>query len=133
MSTHPVAIRNLIANTVVDSLDAGSTNATPRLIYQTAGDVEVATLNFDGTSAFGDAASGIATANAIADDASATGNASPVTKAIAVDKDNVTILEMTAGEATGVPATEPDITLTTAIIAPGTVVNISTLTYQAPA
>lgn len=133
MATHPIAIRDDISNFVVDKLDAGATNSNPRLIYQTAGGVTVATLEFDGTTAFGDSVGGIATANAIADDPSAVGNASPVTQAIATDKDNNIILEMTAGEATGVPATEPDITLTSAIIAAGTSVNISTLTYQAPA
>ena len=130
MATHPTPIRNDIADFVVDKLDAGSTNATPRLIYRTAAIAAVATLNFDGTAAFGDAAAGIATAAAIADDTNTVGGT--VTNAIATDKDNTTILEMTAGAATGVPATEPDITLSSATVPAGVTVSIASLTYQAP-
>lgn len=131
MSSHPTAIRDDIADFVVDKLDLGSTNPTPRLIYRTTGNATVATLNFDGTAAFGDSSAAIATANAIASDTNAVGGV--VTNAIATDKDNTTILIMTAGAATGVPATEPDITLSSATVPAGVTVSIASLTYQAPA
>lgn len=130
MATHPTTIRNDIADFVVDKLDVGSTNTTPRLIYRTSADATVSTLNFDGTAAFGDAVGGIATAATIASDTNAVGGV--VTNAIATDKDNTTILEMTAGAATGIPATEPDITLSSATVPAGVTVSISSLTYQAP-
>ncbi len=67
---HVTAIRNSLADLVVDAIDAGASDGT--LEFQTSGDVEVATLTF-ATVAFGAAAAGIATAGAIAPDTSATG------------------------------------------------------------
>ena len=64
--THETTYRNGIADYIVDLLDGGT------IEIQTSGDVEVATLTF-GTPAFGAAASGVATANAITSDTSATG------------------------------------------------------------
>src|SRR3546814_2486077 len=64
--THATATRNTLADAVVDQLDSGT------IKYVTSGDVEVATCTFAAT-AFGAAASGTATANAITDDTSATG------------------------------------------------------------
>jgi hypothetical protein len=51
--THPSAIRTILADTVVDSIDVGGAGS---LIFDTSGDVEVATLTF-ATPAF-NAASG---------------------------------------------------------------------------
>jgi len=64
--THTTAVRNGLADYVVDQLNSGN------LVIMTSGDVEVATLPLNAT-AFGAAASGTATANAITDDSSATG------------------------------------------------------------
>lgn len=133
MATHPTAIRNGIVNHVVDQLDAGSTNATPRALYQTAADATAATLNMNGTAAFGAASAGVATANAVANDTNAAGNANPVTKVVFTDKDNNEIFRATAGEATGVPATEPEITMSNATISSGDTVQLTSLTYTGPA
>lgn len=69
-TTHPTAVRTAVADFVVDQLDEGTPPGT--LVFQTSGDVEVATLTF-GNPAFGAAAAGVATANAITPDTSATG------------------------------------------------------------
>ena len=68
--THPAAVRNTIADTVVDLIDAGAGAGT--LEIQTGGSVEVATLTFSDP-AFGNAAAGVATAAAITSDTNATG------------------------------------------------------------
>lgn len=70
--THPTAVRDEICDVIVDALDSGL------IELQTSGDVEVATLTLNAT-AFDDAGSaggnsdGVATANAITSDSSATG------------------------------------------------------------
>jgi hypothetical protein len=122
--THPAAVRNSIADGVVDQLDLGSTNSTPRLVLNTSGDVEVATLNMSVTS-FGAAAAGIATAAAIADDASATGGTT--TKFRLTDRDNGIIIEGSVG------TSGTDIVLSSNVIAATDTVSISSLTYTAPA
>lgn len=67
---------NAACDAIVDAVDTGGAGS---IIMQTAGDVEVATCVFSAT-AFGASAAGVATANAITNDSSATGNASAVTK-----------------------------------------------------
>ena len=64
--THPTDVRNGIADLVVDLIDAGGAGT---IVFQdgSSGDSDVATLTFSAT-AFGAAASGIATAAAITDD-----------------------------------------------------------------
>ena len=122
--THPVAVRNSIADGVVDQLDLGSTNATPRLVLNTSGDVEVATLNMSVTS-FGAAAAGIATAATIANDPSATGGTT--TKFRLTERDNGIIIEGSVG------VSGTDIILSSNVIAATDTVSISSLTYTAPA
>ena len=61
MATHLVAVRNDIANFVVDKLDAGSGNPNGQLIFCTGGSDEVATLEL-ANPAFGAAAAGVAIA-----------------------------------------------------------------------
>lgn len=122
--THPAAVRNSIADGVVDQLDLGSTNATPRLVLNTSGDSEVATLNMSVTS-FGAAAAGIATAATISDDASATGGTT--TKFRLTDRDNGIIIEGSVG------TSGQDINLSSNVIAATDTVSISSLTYTAPA
>ena len=122
--THPTATRNSIADHVVDKLDVGSTNATGRLFLNTSGDVEVATLNF-ANPAFGAAAAGVATANTIADDTSATGGTT--TKCELVDRDETIIVQGSVG------TSGTDIILSSNIIGATDTVQISSLTYTAPA
>ena len=121
--THPAAVRNLVANLVVDQLDLGSGTAEGRLVFNTSGDVEVATLNL-ANPAFGASAAGIATANTIADDASATGGTT--TKFRLQDRDSGIIVEGSVG------TSGQDINLSSNIIAATDTVSISSLTYAAP-
>lgn len=122
MATHPTSIRNSIADGVVDQLDNGTGN--PTFIFQTAGDVEVATLLMNGTNAFGAAVAGVATANAIADDTSATGGVT--TKCVLNNRDGVTIIQGTVG------TSGTDIIISDTTIPVGATVQISSLTYTAP-
>ena len=122
--THPTSIRNAIADLVVDSIDAGAAAGTIQL--QTSGDVEVATLTFSDP-AFGAAASGVATANAISDDTSATGGTAAKFKIF----DSVANQVAFAGS---VAASGGDINFAGGVtIGAGATVSISSLTYTAPA
>ena len=123
MATHPVTVRNGIVDHVVDQLDLGSANPTPRLIFQTVADAEVGTLNM-ANPAFGDAAAGVATAGTIADDTSATGGTT--TKCILTDRDNATIVEGT------VATSGADINLSSTSIGANDTLRITSLTYTGP-
>jgi hypothetical protein len=59
--------RNAACDAIVDAVDASG-----NLVFYTSGDVEVATCALSAT-AFGAASTGVATANSISDDTSATG------------------------------------------------------------
>lgn len=120
--THTTAVRNGIADYVVDSVDTGGAGT---LEFQTSGDVEVATLTFSGT-AFGAASGGVATAASITSDSSATGGT--VAKFVIKNGFGTTILSGTAGDV----GTE-DIVLSSATIGAGDTVSCSSLTYTAPA
>lgn len=124
MPIHTTAVRNSIADLVVDLLDVGVVgNANGQLIFRTAGDVEVATLNF-ANPAFGAAAVGVATANAITSDTNATGGTT--TKATLEDRANTEILEATVG------TSGTDIILSSTAIGATDTVSMSSLTYAAP-
>lgn len=123
--THPVAVRNDIADLVVDKLDLGTTNPNGRLVLNTSGGVEVATLNL-ANPAFGAAVAGVATAGAIADDTNATGGTT--TKCILTDRDNATIIEGSVGAT----SSGADIELSSNVIGATDTVQISSLTYTAP-
>lgn len=120
--THPTAVRNAIADAVVDSIDTGGAGS---LIFQTSGDAEVATLTFSAT-AFGAASSGTATAAAITSDTDATGGTVAkfkIQNGSAAD----------AGFAGAVGTSGSDINLSSLTVGAGDTVSISSLTYTAPA
>lgn len=122
--THPTAVRTGIADFVVDQLDEGSPPGT--LVFQTSGDVEVATLTL-GNPAFGAAVAGVATAAAITADSSATGGTiakARLKNAAGTDK---IICSVTATGGGG------DITLNSVVTSAGQQVSITSLTYTAPA
>jgi len=122
--THPTAVRDGIANFVVDQLDEGTPPGT--LVFQTSADVEVATLTF-GATAFGSSSSGTATANAITADTSATGGTiakARLKNAAGTDK---IICSVTASGGGG------DIQLNSVVVSAGQQVSITSLTYTAPA
>lgn len=122
--THPTAVRNGMCDFVVDQLDEGTPPGT--LVFQTSGNVEVATLTFSNT-AFGAASGGTATANAITEDASATGGTiakARLKNAAGTDK---IICSVTATGGGG------DIELNAVGVSAGQTVSITSLTYSAPA
>ncbi|TAK45253.1 MAG: hypothetical protein EPO27_10560 [Betaproteobacteria bacterium] len=122
--THATALRTVLADAAVDSIDNGAAAGT--LEFQTAASAEVATLTFSDP-AFGAAANGVATASAITSDSSATGGT--ITKAVLQDSDgNDKILcSVTATGGGG------DIELSSVVVSAGQTVSVSSLTYTAPA
>ena len=111
-----------LADTVVDLLDAGVGAGV--LVFQTSGDVEVATLTFTDP-AFGNAASGVATANSITDDTSATGGTTD--RFDAEDSANNDVFYGSVG------TSGQDINLSSVAIGAGDTVSVTSLTYAAPA
>jgi hypothetical protein len=121
--SHPVAVRNGLADFVVDQLDEGTPPG--KLVFQTAGSVAVATLTFAAT-AFGTAAGGTATANAIVSDTNAVGGT--------IAKAELRNAAGTAKVLCSVTATNGggDIELSSVVISAGQTVSMSSLTYTAP-
>lgn len=123
--TLTTAARNAACNAIVDLVDAGAGAGT--LEFQTSGGVEVATLTFSDP-AFGNAATGVATASAITSDTSATGGVT--TKALLKDSDGTEVMQgsVTASGGGG------DITLAGGTtIGAGATVAVSSLTVTVPA
>ena len=119
-----VTVRNAALDAAVDLLDAGGAGT---LEFQTAASAEVATLTFSAT-AFGAASSGSATANAITNDTSATGSASPITKAVFKNNAGTALWTVTV-TATGGGG---DIELPATTIGAGATVGLSSLVANAP-
>jgi len=122
--THPTAVRSGIADFVVDQIDEGTPPGT--LVFQTSGDVEVATCTF-GNPAFGAASSGTATANAITDDTSATGGTIAKARLKNQAGTDKIICSVTATGGGG------DIELNSVSVSAGQTVSVTSLTYSAPA
>lgn len=122
--THETTLRNEIADLVVDKLDAGTTDANGDLAFLASNDAAVATLGLSAP-AFGDAASGVATANAISDDTNAAGGT--IAKAELRDRDNTARVFASVG-ATG---SGEDIELSSVDVAAGDKVTMNSLTYTA--
>jgi hypothetical protein len=122
--THAAALRTVLADAAVDSIDNGAAAGT--LEFQTSGNVEVATLTFSDP-AFGGASGATATASAISSDTNATGGT--IAKAVLQDSDgNDKILcSVTATGGGG------DIELSAVAVSAGQTVSVSSLTYTAPA
>jgi hypothetical protein len=122
--THPTAVRTGIADFVVDQLDEGTPPGT--LVFQTSGDVEVATLTL-ANPAFGAASNAVATAGSITSDSSATGGTiakARLKNAAGTDK---IICSVTATGGGG------DIELSSVSVSAGQTVSVTSLTYTAPA
>ena len=123
--TLTTAARNAACNAIVDLIDAGAGAGTLELLLANAS-TEVATLTFSDP-AFGNAATGVATASAITSDTSATGNASAATIAKFLDSDATEVLRCTVG------TSGADINLSNNVIATGETVAITALTVTVPA
>lgn len=120
--THPTSVRNAVADLVVDLIDAGAGAGT--IEFQTSGQVEVATLTHSDP-AYGNAAAGTATANAITSDTNATGGT--VAESHHFDSDSNEVF------ATNVQTSGGDINLSSLAVGSGDTVSMSSLTYSAPA
>lgn len=124
MPTLETAARNAACDAVVDLIDAGAGAGT--LVFETSGDVEVATLTFSDP-AFGNAAAGVATANSITSDTDATGGT--VAQASLYDSDSNKVCELTVTVTSG----GGDIELSSLTIGSGDTVSLSSLTITMPA
>ena len=118
--THIAATRNGIADYVVDQLDGGTL-----IFYQSNGTTEVATCTF-GTPAFGAASAGVATANAITDDTSATGGTTTIANLTTSGASEIVECSVSSTGGGG------DIELSSNVVGAGDTVSISSLTYTAP-
>jgi hypothetical protein len=123
--THPVAFRNTVADLVDSTLSTAA-----KLVFRLTGTAAspgtaVATLSF-GNPAFGAAASGVITANAITSDTNATGNASAVATAT-LETGGGTVVVHCAVAASG-----SDINMSGGLtVGAGDTVSCSSLTYAA--
>lgn len=122
--THPTTVRNAIADLVVDKLDLGSGTSAGRLVFLTSGNVTLATLPLSNP-AFGNAASGTATANAITQDSNAAASGTAA-KFELRDRDANPIVLGSVG------TSGADINLSSVGISVNDTVSVSTLTYTAP-
>lgn len=123
--THPTAVRQGVCNFVVDQLDEGTPPGS--LVFQTSGDVEVATLAL-ANPAFGNAdGSAVATAGAIVSDTDAAGGVAAKARLKNAAGTDKVICSVTSTGAGG------DIELSNATVGVGQTVSMSSLTYTAPA
>ena len=130
MATLATSARNAACDAIVDLIDGGA--GAGLLVFRTSGDVEVATLTFsdpafDAAGSAGGNSAGVATADPITSDTSATGNASAVTKATFEDSDAEIMLTAT------VDTSLADINLSSTTIGAGDTVAVSSLTVTMPA
>lgn len=124
---HSTAIRNTLADAVVDAIDVGSTDPNGDLEFMTSGDVECATIQLSATS-FGAASSGTATmASTPLSDTSATGGT--VARFRFKSRDNTEIFRGTVTSTGG----GGDIEMSSVSVGPGDTVTISSFTYSASA
>lgn len=121
--THPAAIRNLMADLVVDQLDLNTPPA--KLVLQTAAAAQVAALTFSNP-AFGASSGGTATAGAITADSSAA--AGTMTKG-EMRQGGATPIVLFTVTATGGGG---DIQFNSVIVSAGQQVSVTALTYSAP-
>jgi hypothetical protein len=130
--THPTSTRDAITNAVVDLIDGGTGTANGALVFLTAGDAEVASLNmsnpaFDASGTTGGNSAGVATAEAIF--ANTNCNEGTVTKFEVRDRDGGVVFQ---GDVTDDAGTG-SIQLSSTNIGSGDTLSVSTLTYTAPA
>lgn len=123
-TTISAAARNAACDAIVDLIDLGSTDANGDLVIQSAADAEIATLALSDP-AFGDAAAGVATANAISDDSNATGGTAD--NFILRDKDNTEVMRGLCG------TSGAELNLSSLSIGSGDTVSVSSLTATMPA
>ena len=124
LSNIATSVRNAGADALADAVDTGTGTSHLR-VYTTAFGTLVAELDF-GDPAFGAAASGVATANAITAEASAPATGTAAVLRI-VDQDGTTVCEGT------VSTSGADYNLNTTSITTGDQVSCTSMTITAPA
>ena len=122
--TFPVATKNSRADTEVDKLDVGTTNANGQIWLRDSGDNNLSKHNLSNP-AFGASSAGASVANAIADGSGLA--AGVAVKYVAVDRDENIIWTGSVGPVGSGADLEGTTSSTT--IAIGEVVEISSLTY----
>lgn len=125
--THVTAIRNSLADLVVDAIDVGTTDAAGDLIVQTSADAILCTIAL-ANPAFGAASSGTATASTLPREGTATG-AGTAAKFRVRNRDNSEVFQGTVTVSGG----GGDMELSSTSIAVNDVVRINTFTYSASA
>jgi len=113
-----------MCNALVDLCDVGSTDANGDLVIMAAADAEVATLALTNP-AFGNAATGVATAATISDDTSATGGTAIAHKF--QDRDNTEVWRGNVG------TSGSDLNLSSTTIGNGDTVSVTAYTVTVPA
>lgn len=117
------ALRNVLADAIDAEINTGA--GTSNLKFETSGDVEVATIDFQNP-AFGAAATGVITLQGVPlSDTSATGGV--IAQASIFDRDGTKQLEMT------VAVSGAEINITSLTIAASEQVDLTSLTITVPA
>lgn len=119
--THTTATRNALANAINTAANAGAGAA--QLVIMTSADAEVATLVMSDP-AYGAASSGSITANAIADDTSATGGTAALFKV--TDSAGTEVYRGSVG------TSGADLNFSSLTFGAGDTVSVSSLVYTAP-
>lgn len=124
--THSVAIRNAIADVVVDALDAGSTNPQGRIKIQTAGHVTDLAIIPMANPSFGAATGGSASALSLPwqEDAAPAGGTAAVFDAI--DRDANIVLQGIVSTGSG------DLVVGNLVISVNDIVRVTSAQYTAP-
>ena len=120
--------RNAACDGLGDQVDNGTGNG--KLVFETTGDVEIATINFN-ADAFAAAATGVASCNGLPKSDSSPANAGTIAQASIYDGTTPTavkLLECVVGTATGTS----DIQITSLSIATTDTVTLSALTITVP-
>lgn len=117
--------RNSMCNALVDAIDAGSGDGTIRIYTAASPEVLLSTQNFSDP-AFGNAASGVATAGAIDDDSSADATGTAAVLRV-YDSDSNLIFRGTVG------TSGADLNMNTVSFTAGDVISISSMTITMPA
>ncbi len=129
MNNIATASRNSMCDALVDDVDVGSTDASGDIqVYTAAFATLLAELAYSAPPAFGAAAAGVATANAIADDTSADNSGTAAVCRIR-DRDNATVWEGTVTATAG----GGDIEFNTITFTSGDTVSITAQTVTMPA
>ena len=123
--THVTAVRNALADYVVDAIDTGTTDATGDLIVQNSSDTILCTIAL-ANPAFGAASGGTASANGLPKEGTVA-SAGTASKFRVRDRDNTEIFQGTVTASGG----GGDMELSSTSLAVSDVVRINTFTYTA--